>query len=37
MSNGFTQQGKLEAWTDETDGIYLSDHYPLAIELDMEK
>ena len=36
MSNGFTQQGSLAAWTDETDGIYLSDHYPLAIELDME-
>lgn len=36
MSNGFVQKGGVELWTDETDGIYLSDHYPLAIELDME-
>jgi len=36
MSNGFTQRGEVEAWTDEEDGIWLSDHYPLAVELDME-
>ena len=36
MSNGFVQHGNVEAWTDETDGIYLSDHYPLAVELDVE-
>ena len=36
MSNGFTQKGDIELWTDEQDGIWLSDHYPLAVELDME-
>ena len=36
MSNGFVQRGQVEAWTDKEDGIWLSDHYPLAVELDME-
>ncbi len=36
MSRGFRATGNIAAWKDETDGIYLSDHYPLAIELDME-
>ena len=36
MSNGFKQKSAVQLWTDETDGIYLSDHYPLAVELDVE-
>lgn len=30
-----TRVKKTEAWEDEIDGIYLSDHYPICTELDM--
>lgn len=36
MSRGFRAVSPLNAWRDERDGIYLSDHCPLSIELEME-
>ena len=28
---------RVEAWKDERNGIYLSDHYPICVELDIKK
>lgn len=36
MSRGFRATGKITPWKDCLDGIYLSDHNPLAIDLEME-
>ncbi len=36
MSRGFRTCSPLAVWNDERDGIFLSDHYPLSIELEME-
>jgi endonuclease/exonuclease/phosphatase family metal-dependent hydrolase len=36
MSRGFRAVSQLGVWNDERDGIYLSDHRPLSIELEME-
>lgn len=36
MSRGFRAMGALRVWDDVRSGIYLSDHYPLSIELEME-
>ena len=36
MSRGFRAVSPLDVWSDLRDGIYLSDHYPLSIELEME-
>lgn len=36
MSRGFRALSPLGVWNDARDGIYLSDHYPLSIELEME-
>lgn len=36
MSRGFRAVSSLDVWNDMRDGIYLSDHFPLSIELEME-
>ena len=35
MSRGFRAAGHIDIWNDETDGIYLSDHYPVGAYLEI--
>lgn len=37
FSRGMKATGPARTWDDVDNGIYLSDHYPLTIELDLEK
>lgn len=37
LSRGMKAVSPVQVWDDEDNGIYLSDHYPLARELDLEK
>ena len=37
LSRGMKSTSETRAWDDVSDGIYLSDHYPLCAELDLEK
>lgn len=37
FSRGMKPVSETVAWNDVTDGIYLSDHYPLCAELELEK
>lgn len=37
LSRGMTEQSRVKVWDDVDNGIYLSDHYPLEVELDLEK
>jgi len=37
LSRGMKATSETIAWDDVSDGIYLSDHYPLCAELDLEK
>ncbi|MBQ3079161.1 MAG: endonuclease/exonuclease/phosphatase family protein [Clostridia bacterium] len=36
FTRGFVKKGEAELWKDELNGVYLSDHYPLAIEIYRE-
>lgn len=34
---GFAMNGEVAKWDDNLNGVYLSDHYPLAVEINMDK
>ena len=34
---GFAMNGDVAKWDDNLNGIYLSDHYPLAVDINMDQ